>query len=251
MSTLWSQGRYERIAERFAPIHEQLVERLNPQPGERWLDLGTGTGAIVLLAARAGANVTGLDISETMIETARARLAEQGAEVQLDVGDAQDLPYRSESFDVVSSSFGIVFPPDRERVAAELARVCRAGGRLGLTAWRPRPQQQEIYERFREGPPPAAEHTDWGEEPFLHRLLGGAFQLQIEEHTWYLEGDSAEELYDFMAESAPPTKAYLARLAPEQRDGFRAAMVGYWRQFEQDLGVREPRRYLLAAGTRR
>ncbi len=250
MSTTWGQGHYERIAERFAPIHRQLIERLDPRPAERWLDIGTGTGAIAILAAVAGADVTGLDISETMIETARARAVEEGVAAQLDLGDAQDLPYGDASFDVVASTFGIVFPPDREAVAAELARVCRVGGRLGLTAWRPRPQQQEIYERFREGPPPVAEHTDWGDEAFLEDLLGRAFRLEIEEHTWYLEGDTAEELYEFMAESAPPTKAYLERLSPGGRDAFRTAMVGYWRQFEQGDGVREPRRYLLVVGTR-
>lgn len=251
MSSVWSQGAYERIAERFAPIHEELVSRLGPLDGEPWLDVGTGTGAIAVLAARAGADVTGVDISESMIEAARAEADAAGVQIRFDVGDAQALPYGDASFEVVSSNFGVVFPPDREAAAAELARVSRPGGRLGLTAWRPRPEQQEIYERFREAPPPTADHSDWGDEAFLEQLLGESFELETEERTWYLEGESAEEVYDFMADSAPPTKAYLSRLPPERVEPFREAMIGYWRQFEQDGRVREPRRYLLVTGRRR
>jgi SAM-dependent methyltransferase len=249
LSSVWSQGAYARLAERIAPVHQGLVEALGVGPGERWLDVATGPGGVALLAARAGAEVTGLDISETMIEQAAQNAAEAGLDIRFDVGDAQSLPYPDAAFDVVSSSFGIIFPPDREAVAAGLARVCRPGGRLGLTAWRRLPGE-EIYERFQETPP-AVDISAWGDERLIEALLAGAFELEIEERTWYLEGESPEQLYDLMAASAPPTIAFLQRLPAERHEAFREAYIEHFRGYLTGDGVvREPRRYLLVVGRR-
>ena len=104
-------------------MHDDLVHRLGPEPGERWLDVGCGTGAVAMRAARAGAKVTGVDISEGMIETARRRAAEERLDISYEVGDAEGLPVADASFDVVSSSVGLIFAPDHEVVAR------RAGAR--------------------------------------------------------------------------------------------------------------------------
>src|SRR5688500_14492479 len=95
----WGEGTYERLAERFAPVHEELVAALRPAAGERWLDAATGTGAVAQLAARAGARVTAFDFSPAMLEKARTALA--GHDVRLDLADAQELPYGDGEFDVV------------------------------------------------------------------------------------------------------------------------------------------------------
>jgi ubiquinone/menaquinone biosynthesis C-methylase UbiE len=249
LSAVWTQGDYSKLAERLAPVQQELVERLGAEPGTRWLDVATGTGGVALLAARAGAAVTGLDIAETMIEQARRKAAAAGLEIRLDVGDAQSLPYEDATFEVVSSCFGIIFPPDREAVAAGLARVCRPGGRLGLTTWR-RLAAEAVFERFQETAP--VDISVWGEETRVEELLGGAFELEIEERTWVLEGESPEELYDFMARAAPPVVAFLRRLAPERHEDFRAAYVDHLRGHVDEQGrVREPRRYLLVLGRRR
>jgi ubiquinone/menaquinone biosynthesis C-methylase UbiE len=248
---IWEAGTYERIAVRFAPIHDELVSRLRPVRGERWLDLGTGTGEVALRAARAGAHVTALDISPKMLAAARAKAATEGVEIRFDEGDAQELPYADGSFDVVSSSFGVVFPPDQEAVARELGRVCRHGGRLGLTAWRPKPLLRALYARFQDEPS-ATDNTDWGREERLHELLDADFQLALSSGTWCLEGESAEAVYEFMAEAAPPMAIFLERLPPEREPELRAAFVEHWRRFADAEGrVREPRDYLLVIGTRR
>src|SRR5262249_53012321 len=157
--------------------------RLAPQPREKWLDVGCGPGGVAMRAARAGATVTGLDLSPVMVETARRRAAEAGLEIAYDVGDAESLPYEDASFDVVSSSVGIFLAPDHAAVARELARVVRPGGRLGFTAWRPGSRVEkgvQLSSRFQPPPPEGAGYPfDWGTEEHVTELLGGAFELEF------------------------------------------------------------------------
>jgi ubiquinone/menaquinone biosynthesis C-methylase UbiE len=250
-SAMWGGGTYERIAERFAPVHDELVARLEPGPGVRWLDLATGTGGVALRAAHAGAEVTGLDFAPALLEQARAKAGAEGLEIQWDLGDAQALPYPDAGFDVASSSFGIIFAPDHEAVARELARVIRPEGRLGLANWRPNEGLHAIYGRFAPGES-AFDTDDWGSEEHLQALLGDAFELEIEERVWNLEGDSPEDVWELMVTSAPPVKAMTESLGPERSEEFRQAMVDHWANFRVDGGrVSEPRRYLLVLGQRR
>ena len=153
----WGAAPFEKMEDSIAVMHDDLVRRLEPQPGERWLDVGCGTGAVAMRAARAGADVTGLDLSDVMIATARRRAADEGLEISYDVGDAEQLPYPDAVFDVVSSSVGLFLAPDHEAVARELVRVARPGGRLGITCWRPGgpvAQGMQLAGRF-QPPPPA------------------------------------------------------------------------------------------------
>jgi ubiquinone/menaquinone biosynthesis C-methylase UbiE len=253
LTEIWALGDYEQIAQRFGPIHDRLVAALAPAAGERWLDLATGTGEVALRAARAGAQVTALDLSEPLLEQARLKAAAEELPVDFVFGDVQSLPFGDAAFDVVSSTFGLVFAPDRDAVAHELARVMRPGGRLGLTAWRRRDGQAALYERFRpDDEPPPPDHTDWGREELVDQLLGDAFELELDEGLWYLEEDSPAALFELMTAAAPPTIALLRRLDPERRDAYRKAQIEYWEQFiDADGRVREPWRYLFVRGTRR
>src|SRR5205085_19053 len=165
---LWGGGDYHLVAERLAPFHEQLVTRLEPRAGERWLDVATGTAAVAIRAARAGAEVVGVD-TPALLEQARANAG--GLPIRWDEGDAQDLPYEDASFDVVASCFGVIFAPDDEAVARELARVCRRGGRLGLTAWRAEEGLRSVYERAEIGPQDP-DPTRWSDESHVRGLLG-------------------------------------------------------------------------------
>jgi SAM-dependent methyltransferase len=247
---MWGGAEWERLAQRLAPVHEKLVRRLDPREGERWLDVATGTGEVAFRAARAGAVVTGLDLSEPLLEVARARAAEEGLAVSFDLGDAQRLPYGDASFDVVSSSFGAIFAPRSEAVAGELARVVRPGGRLGLTTWCPNERVAAIYERFQREKP-AADTEGWGRPERVRELLASTFELEITTGTWRLEGSSPEELWELMASSAPPMKAFLGTLDEPRRDEYRQAMLEYWESFRTGSGVSEPADYLLVLGTRR
>src|SRR5712691_5068062 len=108
-SVVWGSAPFENVADEVSDVHDQLVAELDPQPGERWLDVATGTGAVAVRAARAGAEVTGSDLAPALIETAKRLAAEEGLSIDYEVADAEQLPYEDASFDVVSSSFGAIF----------------------------------------------------------------------------------------------------------------------------------------------
>jgi ubiquinone/menaquinone biosynthesis C-methylase UbiE len=247
---MWGGADYEQVAQRLAPVHELLVERLALRAGERLLDVATGTGEVALRAARAGVDATGLDISEPLLEQARVKAEREGLGAAFEAGDAQALPYGDASFDVVASCFGVMFAPDAERVAAELARVLRPGGRLGLTTWAPNEEMARIYARFQREPP-AADMEQWGRPGRVRELLEREFELAIETGTWRFEAGSAEELWHLAETATPPTKAFLATLDDARRAEYRAAMLEHWNRYRTDEGVSEPRDYLLVLGTRR
>src|SRR4051794_21891958 len=129
----WSAGEYERTAVELEPAARHVVERAAIAPGERVLDIACGTGNAALLAAAAGARVTGLDSAARLVDVARERVPD----AEFVVGDALELPFEDGAFDVVLSVFGVIFVPDPARAIAEIVRVLAPGGRAVLSAWRP------------------------------------------------------------------------------------------------------------------
>jgi SAM-dependent methyltransferase len=252
MSEVWSAGTYERLAARFAPVQDQLVNLLEIGDGDRVLDLATGTGEIAFRAAARGARVTGIDITDPMLAKARARAAEEGASITFDLGDVEYLPYEDACFDVLVSSFGLVFAPDHANVAAELGRVACQGGRLGFTAWKPNPKMGELYRRFTDGPIEGREAYEWGREDHVVDMLGDEFELEFEDGTLWLEAASGEEIWTLFAESAPPLIALLEQLDADTVEEFHRAYVELQESYRTpDDRVRVPRRYLLVLGRRK
>ena len=133
----WGIGRYERFAPDLEPAAEHVVELAELHPGECVLDLGCGTGNAALLAARAGAAVTGIDPASRLLEIARERLAADGLDGSFVVGDAQALPFRDGEFDAVLSVFGVIFAVDAERALSEAIRVLKPTGRMLISVWLP------------------------------------------------------------------------------------------------------------------
>jgi ubiquinone/menaquinone biosynthesis C-methylase UbiE len=252
MSEVWSAGTYERLAARFAPVQDELVERLRIQAGDRALDLATGTGEVARRLARLGATVSAIDIAGPMLEKARASAAEEGLPIDFELGDVEYLPYEDASFDVLVSNFGVVFAPDHANVASELARVSRPGGRLGFTAWKPNSKLAELYRRFTEEPIAGREAYEWGREDHVEDMLADDFELEFEDGTLWLEAESGEEIWRLFSESAPPVIALIQRLDAEQTEQFHQAFVELYEGYRTDGGgVRAPRRYLLVLGRRK
>ena len=252
MSLDWSAGTYERLAARFAPVQDQLVNLLRIGAGDRVLDLATGTGEVAVRAAKRGATVTGLDVTNPMLAKARARADEEAVEITFDHGDVEYLPYEDACFDVLVSNFGLVFAPDHANVAAELARVACPGARLGFTAWKPNPKLGELYRRFTEEPIEGREAYEWGREDHVEDMLGEDFELEFEDGTLWLDAESGEELWKLFSESAPPVIALVQRLDEHEREQFRRAFVELYEGYRTPEGeIRAPRRYLLVLGTRK
>lgn len=225
------------------------MAELDPQAGIRWLDVATGTGGVALRAARAGAEVTGLDLSEDMLEKAARAGAAEGLEIRFDLGDAEQLPYADESFDVVSSCFGVIFAPDSAAAAGELARVCRPGGRLGLTSWEPNQEIDALYAPY--APERRAEVSRWEDEASVRELLGATFELEVGPGEWVVEGSSGEEVWKLWSAAVPPFKALLGTLDPPRADGLHRDFVRYYEDRREGDVVRERRGFLWILGTRR
>jgi SAM-dependent methyltransferase len=251
MSEVWSAGTYERLAARFAPVQDELVNQLRIAPGDRVLDLATGTGEVAVRAAARGAAVTGIDITEPMLVKARSRAEEAGAEIAFDLGNIEYLPYDDASFDVVVSNFGLIFAPDHANVAAELARVSRPRARLGFTAWKPNRKIGELYRRFTDEPIEGREAYEWGREDHVEDMLGEDFELEFDDGTLWLEADSGEDIWRLFSESAPPVIALVKRLDDRQATAFHQAFVELYESYRDGDRIRAPRRYLLTLGRRR
>src|SRR3954447_25083158 len=133
----WSLGRYERTAEQLMPAARLLVERAAPAAGERVVDVGCGTGNAALLAAERGARVTGVDPAARLLAVAREQARERSLDADFVAGDAAALPLAEGEADLVLSVFGVIFAPDVEAAAAEMARVTGPDGRVVFSAWIP------------------------------------------------------------------------------------------------------------------
>ncbi len=249
---VWSTGTYERLAARFAPVQDELVNLVGIQKGERVLDLATGTGEVAVRVARVGGVVTGIDLAGPMLSKARQRAAEENLEITFDNGDVEYLPYEDGCFDVLVSNFGLVFAPDHANVAAEVARVACPGARLGFTAWKPNPKLGELYRRFSEDPIEGREAYEWGREDHVEDMLGDSFELEFEDGTLWLEAGSGEEIWELFSESAPPVIALLKQLDERKREEFHQAFVELYESYRTEGGdIRAPRRYLLVLGRRK
>jgi ubiquinone/menaquinone biosynthesis C-methylase UbiE len=254
MSVVWGSAPFENVAVELANIHQHLVGELGPKPGEQWLDVATGTGAVATLAARAGGTVTGLDFAPALIETAKRLAAEEGLDIHYDVGDAEDLPYENASFDVVSSSFGAIFAPDHAAVARELARVMRTSGRLGLTAWDPSGGVGDFFRLMAKYQPPipdgAGSPLDWGREDYATQLLGGAFELRFV-HADDPATGKADEMWEQTISSFGPMKTLYGSLDEAGQKELHDTYMSYMQRYTTDGQVEAPGEYLLVLGTRR
>ena len=251
-SAMWGNGPYQRITETLLDIHERVVERLAPGAGDRWLDLACGTGAVAERAAAAGATVTGLDLAPVLIETAKDRAAELGLDIRYTVGDVEQLEFEDASFDKVSSTCGIMFAPDHEAAARELARVTRPGGQIALANWTPTGGLAKMFKvmaPYLAAPPPSSPF-DWGDENRVRELLGDSFQLTIEEHVSTLRVPSGEDYWELFSSSYGPTKTLADSLGDRREELHRDWVDFFETTYRQNGQIVHPREYLLIHGTR-
>jgi SAM-dependent methyltransferase len=239
---------YERISLHLGDAIDHAIGRLAPRPGERILDLGTGTGLAARRLAALGARATGVDLGAELIEAAR-KLAPA---VDFRVGDAEQLPFDDASFDAAISTFGIMFVNRPEAAAAELARVVRPGGRIALVSWLPDSTVARKFAVHRPYLPPSTSPSpfDWGKPDGVRRLLGASFDLKFETGTTVLRLASSEEAWELFVRGYGPTRTLAESLPEERRQAFRRDFLAYYEAYRTELGIAVPREYLLAAGIR-
>ena len=171
----WSAGDYAVIGTTLQIVGETLCEALDLRAGERVLDVAAGNGNATLAAARRWCDVVSTDYVGALLERGKARASAEGLAVQFQEADAENLPYPNASFDVVLSTFGVMFTPNQEQAARELARVCRPGGKIGLANWTPSGFIGELFKLIgRTIPPPSGVKSPslWGTEERLRALFG-------------------------------------------------------------------------------
>jgi len=255
-AAVWSAGKFEDVADTIHDMHVALVEALGPERGDRWLDVGCGAGNLAELAAGAGARVTGIDLSPRLIDVAKERAEAGGYDIEYHVGDAENLDVEDASFDKVTSSVGMIFAPDHDAVAREIARVTRPGGHLAFSAWTPEGTVGEMFKvfaAFQPPPPPGAgAPVTWGREDHVREKLADAFELTIERRISSYEDESPEHAWEYFAQRFGPVKVMLDNLGPEQREEFeQVARAHFERSRQPDGRFVDEREYLLVTGTRR
>jgi ubiquinone/menaquinone biosynthesis C-methylase UbiE len=256
-ATVWSSGGkdYDEISRGISDSIEHCVMRLDPRPGERVLDLSTGTGWTSRVVARRGARVLGVDIASDLVEAAQARARAESLAIDYEVADAEDLPFDTGSFDAVISTVGIMFASRPEAAARELARVCRRGGRIALTTWLSDGNVFKMFQVMKAYMPPPAPPAprspfEWGRIERIIELLGEWFELRFERGTSYYREPTAEAAWQTFAKGYGPTRMLAQGLDAERRSALRDDFVAFHAGFPTDVGICVPREYWLTLGVR-
>lgn len=254
---IWSAGDFALVASKGVIAAEQLCEVLDIIPGERVLDVACGSGNATLAAARrAWDRVVGVDYVPELLEHARTRAEVERLEVELVEGDAEQLPFEDASFDVVISVFGVMFAPDQERAAAELLRVCRPGGRIGLASWTPEGMVGQAMRAVgqRISPPPGvAPPMLWGVEEHVRRLLGdGVSSLTAVKRQATNRFRSTDHFLEFFRNNFGPVKVAMELLDDAGREALAAEVSSIVKRFDRtaDHTLVAPGEYLEVVADR-
>jgi SAM-dependent methyltransferase len=253
---MWALGEYDRIADSLTVSTDQTLRVAKVRPGERVLDLATGTGITAIAARERGATVTGVDLTPELLQVARSKARGEGFDdIDFREGDAEALPFADASFDVVLSTCGHMFAPDQASVAAELARVTRSGGRVVFLAWTP---EGGLGGWFRitnkHVPPPAgvASPFNWGDPAKVRELLGSSFRdLSFTRGDCPQFGDSPEDVWQLFSTRYGPTVRAAGTLQGGALEAFRSEMLSFLAGYRAADGkVRWGREYLITRAIR-
>ena len=245
----WAAGNYPEVARRgLLGAGARLVQRIGIGKGERVLDVACGSGNVAIPAAQAGGSVVGLDLTPELLEAGERFAAQAGVTVEWVTGDAEQLPFDDDSFDVVVSTFGAMFAPRHEVTARELARVLRSGGRLAMCNWTPEGAQGSFFRAMGSYTPPLPPWAQppllWGTEDHVRSVFAGTgvtleFDRAVVEDD---EFDSGADALDFAAANFGPLIKLRGMLeANGQWETARATLTEIYDR-------REPGEYLIVLG---
>jgi SAM-dependent methyltransferase len=211
----WSSGDYAVVGTTLQIVGEELCEALDIRPGQKVLDVAAGNGNVSLAAARRWCEVVSTDYVPALLERARERAAAERLNIEFREADAEALPFPDASFDVVVSTFGVMFTPDQERAAAEMIRVCRPGGKIGLANWTPEGFIGQLFKTVGRHIAPLAgveSPTLWGTRGRITELFGTqAASISVEPRDFVFRYRSPDHWLEvFKAYYGPLLKAFAA-----------------------------------------
>jgi SAM-dependent methyltransferase len=217
----WSTGNYAVVGTTLQIVGETLCEALDLRSGARVLDVAAGNGNATLAAARRWCDVVSTDYVGSLLEAGRARALAEGHKIQFQEADAEALPFADASFDVVLSIFGVMFTPNQEQAANELARVCRARGRIGLANWTPESFIGQVFKTIGKYVPPAAGVKSpalWGTSQRIQDLFGGSARaIRTSNRDFVFRYCSPQHWLEvFRSYYGPMNKTYAALAAAQQ-----------------------------------
>jgi ubiquinone/menaquinone biosynthesis C-methylase UbiE len=217
----WSTGNYAVVGTTLQIVGENLCEALDLRSGARVLDVAAGNGNATLAAARRWCDVTSTDYVPSLLESGRARALAEGHMIKFQEADAENLPFPDASFDAVISTFGVMFTPDQEKAASELARVCKPGGKIGLANWTPESFIGQLFKTIGKYIPPAPGVKSpalWGTKAALDALFGKtAREIRTVQREFVFRYRSpAHWIEVFRTYYGPMNKAFSVLDAPKQ-----------------------------------
>jgi ubiquinone/menaquinone biosynthesis C-methylase UbiE len=263
LKSTWMAGDFGQVAKQIADTAEAFIDRLKAasiiKPGVAVLDVACGTGNLAIPAARAGANVIGVDIASNLIEQARERAAAEGVseKAQFDEGDAEQMPYRDGQFDVVVTMYGAMFAPRPDRAAAELLRVTKPGGLIAMANWTPEGFVGKMFavsSKHVPPPPGVPPPVLWGKDDVVRqRLSSGARKIETRKQMADFNYPySPREVVEFFRKYFGPTQVAFSRLDTAGQQRLADELAALWTENNQgtDKNTRLQAEYLEVYATR-
>src|SRR5215212_8884889 len=252
----WASGDYAVVGTTLLVVGEMLCEAVDLRPGQKVLDVATGSGNTALAAARRFCEVVGVDYVPALLERGRERAAAERLEIVFSEGDAESIPWPNASFDVVLSTVGVMFAPDQEKAAGEMLRVCRPGGKIGLANWTPDSfagEQGSLFGKYLPFSPGLKPPVLWGTQERLRELLaGGARDLRIARRSFVFRYRSVPHYVEVLQTQLGPTLETFRTLKPARRENLVGELVDLVGRFNRsgDETMVVPSDYLEAVVTR-
>jgi len=221
----WSAGDYAIVGTTLQIVGETLCEAVDLRSNQRVLDVAAGNGNATLAAARRFADVTSTDYVGALLEHGRARAAAERLPVTFQEADAEALPFPDASFDVVLSTFGVMFTPNHQQAANELMRVCRPGGKIGLANWTPDGFIGRLFKIVGKYVPPAPGLKPpalWGSKAHLDALFGPKATVAAQSRTFVFRYKSPAHWVEIFRDYYGPVVKTFAAIDPEAREAFEA-----------------------------
>ena len=252
----WSSGDYAVVGTTLQIVGEELSEALDLRSGQKVLDVAAGNGNASLAAARRWCDVVATDYVPALLERARERAAAERLAIEFREADAEALPFPNASFDVVVSTFGVMFTPDQDRAAAELIRVCRHGGKIGLANWTPEGFIGQVFKTIgKHMPPPAGVKSPalWGTRARIAELFEPhAVSIKSSQRNFVFRYRSPEHWLEVFKGYYGPLLKTFAALAPAGQAALQRDLMGLISQFNRsgDASLVLPSEYLEIVITR-